>query len=168
MTRKLLKIAIIGALYTTLTFISAPLSFGIIQFRISEALCLLPLFVPNSVWGITFGCFASNLIGFFIGFNPTGLIDALVGTLATFLAGVLTYLIGKMFKKKIFYFLLAPLPPVILNAVFVGAELTFVFKGSFIANALSVAIGEAVVCYILGSMVIVALSKNNTYKKYLS
>lgn len=165
MVKKLMKISLIGALYTALTFISAPFSFGMIQFRLSEILCLLPLFSPISVLGVTFGCFASNLIGFFIGINPTGILDALIGTFATFSAGVLTYLIGKLFASKKIRIALAPLPPVLLNGLLIGAELTFIFKGSFIINALSVAIGETVICYGLGMVLISILIKNDFYKK---
>ena len=59
---KLVKIALIGALYTALTMAIAPLAYGTVQFRISEALTLLPLFSPLGIWGVTFGCFLCNLL----------------------------------------------------------------------------------------------------------
>ena len=164
MTKKLTTIALIGALYTALTFVSAPFSFGAIQLRLSEALCILPLFSPISVLGLTFGCLISNLIGFFTGFNPLGLIDALVGTSATLIGAVLTYLIGKFVRKKAFLYILAPLPPILANGFIVGAELYFLFKGSYLFHFFSVAIGEAIILYILGSMLISVLSKRNIFK----
>ena len=69
--QSLAQIALIGALYTILTLISGPLAFGtsagIVQVRISEALTLLPLFSPIGIWGVTFGCFLSNIVGFLWG-----------------------------------------------------------------------------------------------------
>ena len=92
---QMVQIALIGALYTVLTLVVAPISFSTVQFRISEALTLLPLFSPVGIWGVAFGCFFSNLLGFLLGMNPIGLIDALVGTTATLLAGLIAHWIGK-------------------------------------------------------------------------
>ena len=173
-TNKLVQIAIIGALYTVLTFVSAPLSFGTVQFRLSEVLTLLPLFSPLSIWGLTFGCFFSNIIGFVTGLNPIGLIDAVVGTGATLLAALVTYAIGRLpDSKRLVKYILAPLPPVVFNGIIVGLELTFVFSGEFIwgafwGNALSVAIGEAVICYLLGLIMVGVLYRNDFYKKFFA
>ena len=170
-TNKLVQIAVIGALYTVLTFASGQLAFGTVQFRLSEVLTLLPLFSPVSIWGLVFGCFFSNVIGFMTGINPIGLIDALVGTGATLLAALITYAIGRLpDSKRVLKYIFAPLPPVIFNGIIVGLELTFVFSGEFIweafwANLLSVAIGEAVVCYLLGLIMVGVLYRNDFYKK---
>lgn len=170
-TNKLVQIAVIGALYTVLTFLSGQLAFGTVQFRLSEVLTLLPLFSPVSIWGLVFGCFFSNVIGFMTGINPIGLIDALVGTGATLLAALVTYAIGRLpDSKRVLKYIFAPLPPVIFNGIIVGLELTFVFSGEFIweafwANLLSVAIGEAVVCYLLGLIMVGVLYRNDFYKK---
>lgn len=168
---KLVQTAIIGALYTALTFLSGPLAFGTIQFRLSEVLTLLPLFSPISIWGLVFGCFFSNIVGFATGLNPIGLIDAAAGTGATLLAAAVTYAIGRIFiKNRLLQYLLAPLPPVIFNGIIVGLELTYIFSGKFIweafwANALSVAIGETAVCYLLGLILVGVLYRNDLYKK---
>ncbi len=164
MTKKITTIAIIGALYTALTFISAPFSFGVIQLRLSEALCILPLFSPITVFGLTFGCLISNLLGFVMGINPLGLIDAIVGTTATLLGAVFTYLIGKYIKKKALIYILAPLPTILFNGFLVGGELYFIFKGSYLLHFISVVSGEAIILYVLGSMLISVLSKRNIFK----
>ena len=169
-TKTLVQISLIGALYTVLTLASGPLAFGtsagIIQFRISEALTLLPLFSPViGTWGIVFGCFLSNIVGFFMGSNLLGLIDAPVGTLATLLAALLTCLIGKAAMPRAVRWLLAPVPPVLFNGLIVGWELSFVFHTPFGLNFLSVAIGEAAVCYTLGIALCVALRRNDFYKR---
>jgi uncharacterized membrane protein len=168
-TQTLVQISLIGALYTVLTLISGPLAFGspagVIQLRISEAFTLLPLFSPIGIWGVTFGCFLSNLVGFFMGTNLLGLIDAPLGTAATLIAAWLTYLIGQMPVKQTAKFLFAPVPPVLVNGLIVGFELTFVFQTPFSLNFLSVIVGEAAVCYTLGILLCVVLRRNDFYKK---
>ncbi len=170
-TNKLVQIAVIGALYTALTFVSGPLAFGTVQFRLSEVLTLLPLFSPVSIWGLVFGCFFSNVIGFLTGLNPIGLIDAVAGTSATLLAALATYAIGRVFgQNRLMQSILAPLPPVVFNGIIVGLELTLVFNGSLIwgpfwGNLLSVAAGEAVVCYLPGLVMVGVLYRNDFYRK---
>lgn len=180
-THRMVQIALIGALYTVLTLAVAPLSFGAVQFRVSEALVLLPLFSSVGIWGVTFGCFFSNLLGFLLGTNPLGVVDAFVGTTATLSAAVMTWLIGRcVFSKnerhcRMVRMLLGPVPAVVMNALLVGLELAVVFGGEpgqsfgyiFAFNALSVALGEAIVCYTLGLMLCGVLGRNDLYKKLL-
>ena len=85
------KTAMIAAIYTVVSLVLAPFSFGNIQVRMAEALTILPLIYEPSIWGVTLGCFLTNLIGAAMGVNPTGMLDAVVGTLATFLAAWCTY-----------------------------------------------------------------------------
>ena len=169
-TKTLVQISLIGALYTVLTLVSGPLAFGTaagtVQLRLSEALTLLPLFSPFvGTWGVVFGCFLSNLVGFFMGTNVLGLLDAPIGTFATLLAALLTCLIGKKVQNRAARYLLAPIPPVLLNGLIVGWELTFVFGTPFALNFFSVAVGEAAVCYTLGILLCMALSRNELYRK---
>ena len=81
-TRELTTLALIGAIYATLTIVLAPISYGNIQFRISEALCLLPIVYPKSKWGLFVGCIIANIL------NPTGanIFDIVFGSIATFIA----------------------------------------------------------------------------------
>ena len=149
--KNLTAAALIAALYTALTLIVAPLSFGPVQIRLSEALT-----VPPAVWGLSLGCFLSNLIGFLMGANPLGLIDSAIGTLATLLAAVCVYYMGKALKGKGLLYL-APLPPIIFNGIIIGLELSYFYIGdmSFVPVLLTcvyVAIGEILPCYI-GSFV---------------
>ena len=168
-TKILVQISLIGALYTVLTLVSGPLAFGtsagIVQLRLSEALTLLPLFSPVvGLWGVTFGCFLSNLAGFLMGTNMLGLIDAPIGTLATLIAALLTYWIGKSGLPAVGKFLLAAVPPVLVNGLVVGLELTFVYHTPFALNFFSVAVGEAAVCYTLGMLLCTVLNRNSFYK----
>lgn len=112
-TRKIALAAIIGATYAALTIGLAPISYGPVQFRVSEVLCILPYFLPCTAWGLFAGCAAANLIG-------GGVLDIVFGSLATFVAALLTAHIGKR-KHTIANSLMGCLPPVLLNAVIVGA-----------------------------------------------
>ena len=173
---RLVKIALIGALYTALTLVIAPLSFSTVQFRISEALTLLPLFSPLGIWGVTFGCFLSNLLGFLLGTNPIGLIDAVCGTLATLIAhriGRISFASMEVGKARLVRALLAPVPVVVSNGLIVGLELALVFGGNpgeslpyiWMFQGVSVAIGEIVICYTLGMLLTFALYRADLYKK---
>ena len=179
-TLKMVQTALIGALYTALTIAFAPFSFGSVQFRVSEALTLLPLFSVTGIWGVTFGCFFSNLLGFLLGTNPLGVVDAFVGTAATLSAAMLTHLIGKCSfsaiekRNRLVRALLAPLPVIVMNALLVGAELAVIFGGPgesfgaiFAFQAASVALGEVLVCYTLGMLLCGVLYRNDLYKKLL-
>ena len=161
--------AMIAALYTALTLIVAPISYGPLQFRISEALTVLPAVCPPAIIGLTLGCAISNIIGFVMGANPLGLVDAALGSVATLLAALVTAYIGKK-CKGISLYLLAPLPPVIFNGLIVGAELAFLVMGGFtplnmLLSFCYVAFGELVVCYIGGNTLLKGGKK--FFDKYL-
>ena len=80
--RQLTTAAVVGALYAALTLLSSAfgIAFGPIQFRVSEALCVLPFLLPETAWGLFVGCWVANLI------SPYGALDMVVGSLATQLA----------------------------------------------------------------------------------
>lgn len=169
-TKKMVNIAMIGALYAVITLAISPIAYGPVQFRVSEMLTVLPLFTPLAIPGLTLGCVLSNLIGALMGLNPTGYIDALIGSLATLIAAIMSYYIGKSSKTWVKY-AFVPLPPVIINALIIGAELTFLFNGgeafakAYVANATSVFIGQFTICYTLGILLMVTLNRKELYKK---
>lgn len=155
--KQLSRAAVIAALYVALCFFLKPISFGVIQFRVSEALCILPIFMPEAICGLFIGCFLSN----FLGGTSVVLLDAILGSLTTLIAA---YLTRRMYKStKNFY--LALLPPVILNALIVGTYLPFIYMQDTISvpivlwSIFSVFLGEAVVIFLLGYPLAKALSK---------
>lgn len=165
--------AVIAALYCALTFVIAPLEFGVFQFRISEVLTVLPLFSPAAIPGLAIGCALSNIIGAMVGINPIGLIDAIFGTSATLFAALCTYAIGKC-RLRWPKYLFAPLPPVLFNGLIIGFELAWVsvpmdgaFAAAFLSYAASVAVGELVVCYLLGILLMLVLYHKDSRGKYL-
>ena len=152
--------ALVGALYVALCYFGNifGLNFGIFQCRFAEALTVLPFLCPATAWGLFAGCVLSNLL------SPYGLPDLIFGSLATLLAGLLT---ARCRSKW-----LAPLPPVLLNGLIVGALLawyetgfTAAFPGVFLFNALSVGISELLVCCILGLPLLAVLTKTGIFSK---
>lgn len=168
-TRDFTRIAMIAAIYTALCFVPglSLIAFGQIQVRIAEALTLLPLIDKRSIWGVTLGCFIANILGVMFGLNPTGIIDSIVGTSATFLAAVCTYRFRNI--KTFGIPLLSCLMPVIFNFFFVGCELAFLFMpdnillGTLI-NGTYVAVGE-LIAVTVGWFLIKALEKTELFKE---
>jgi uncharacterized membrane protein len=154
-TKFLAEAALIGTIYFILTAIPglSAISFGPIQIRVSEMLTVLPFIMPSAIPGLTVGCFLSNLI-----LSPMKW-DILFGTSATLLAAVCTYLLSKCNFKGARY--IAPLPPVLFNAVIVGLELKYFLFDSLplYLNMLFVGAGQIVSCYILGLPLLHAMER---------
>ena len=158
-TKFLVRAAAVAAIYVALTYLAGlmNLAYGPVQFRFSEALTVLPFLLPEAVPGLFIGCVVSNLI------SPYGALDLVVGSLATLLAAFWT---GKCRNRY-----LAPLPPVICNAVLVGAMIAWyevgssaLFPPAFAYNALTVGAGEAAVCYLLGLPLVRVLENRGALK----
>ena len=141
--------ALIAALYVALTYFQNLLipnsATWAIQFRASEALCVLALFTPAAIPGLTIGCLLFNIS--FAGALP---MDPVVGTLASLLATTAMYLTRRTTIKG--YPLPSLLMPALFNALLVGWELELYIDGGFWMNAIYVAIGEAAVLLTLGSV----------------
>lgn len=151
-TKKLVQGALIGALYAALTLAAAPISFGLMQVRVSEALCILPFFTSAAVPGLFIGCLVANLAGGAV------LYDVVFGSLATLLAALLT----RWFKKRGFSKWLAPLPAVVVNALIVGSLMTLVYlpgEVTYLAGSAYVGAGQAIACYGLGMPLLYVLER---------
>jgi len=137
---------IIAALYAVLTIVFAPISYGEIQVRISELLCVLPFFTPVAIPGLFIGCLIANL------FSISGMVwsDVVFGSLATLLGAICAYLLGRLNSKH--WIWLAPLPEVLFNTIAVPLVIKYGYgsvTGLFMI-ALFVFIGEVISCYVLG------------------
>lgn len=161
-TRKIAYAGLLAALYVALTYAQNFLLPGTtsmaIQFRASEALCVMAFYSPSAIWGLTVGCLLFNISN--AGALP---LDWLVGTLATFLATGAMYLTRKITLKNIPF--LGLLMPAIFNALLVGWELTFYVGGGFWLNALYVALGELGVLLVLGTILHVVMTQRGLDKK---
>ncbi len=155
--------AIIAALYAVLTLCLAPLSFGPVQFRLSEALTVLPILTSAAVPGLALGCLLSNIIGMSMGVTLP--VDILFGTAATLLAAVCTRLLRNTAKIGTVP-VLSFLSPVVFNALIVGAELALFFgAGTFLYCAAAVGVGELVVVFIPGTVLLLSLRKTKLFSR---
>ena len=142
--RSLCMSAVIAALYAALTLLLAPISYGPIQLRLSEALTLLPMVLPQAVPGLFVGCLIANLY--------TGMLtDIIFGSLATLLAAVCTYLL----RRKPF---LAAACPVISNGVIVGLVLSLSFHLPVALTMAEVAVGE-IGAVVIGMLILGSLKR---------
>jgi uncharacterized membrane protein len=140
--------AIIAALYTVLVFIFQYSSFGPVQFRIAEALTILPYFTPAAIPGVTIGCFLSALL------TAADPIDMVFGSLATLIAAVLSY---KLRRHKF----LVPIPPIVVNAIVIPWVLRFAYGEAqpIPVMMLSVGAGEVAAVGVLGLVLLFALDR---------
>ena len=161
-TRFLAQAGMIAALYVVLThlqnFVWPESTSFAIQFRLSEALCVLAVMTPAAIPGLTIGCLVYNLT--YIGALT---LDWLIGSAATLLAALSMWGLRKVTIKG--YPLLAFLMPALWNALLVGWELTVYIGDTFALNAVYVAIGEVTVLLILGSVLFFALRKRHLDQK---
>ena len=141
---------VIAALYVVLTLIAKFLGLdsGQIQLRLSEALCVLPVFLPAAVPGLTVGCLLANILCGNIFW------DVIFGTLATLLGAVGT----RMLRNRP---LLALLPPILANTVIVPFVLAYAYglPGGVPLFMLTVGMGEVLSCGVLGRVLWKALDK---------
>ncbi len=166
--------AVVAAAYIGLVAAVPFISFGAIQFRIAEALTILPFFWPEAIFGVTIGCLVSNILW------GLGIVDIVFGTLATLIAALLTWWLGR--TKKIW---LGAIPPIVINGLIVGFYLPVligavqiptgigafseVFGGfqlaAFLATGGYVALGELGVLAILGLPFAYALNKRGLLER---
>lgn len=153
-TKRICRAAVIAALYAALTMALAPISYGPFQCRISEALTVLPLFFPEAIVGLTLGCLISNIIG-------NGILDIIFGTLATLLAAITTYFIGKMVRNKTGKLILGELPPIIYNAIIVPFTFLAIaeLKEAYFINLLWVGLGQLAAIGVGGTIIYFAVLK---------
>lgn len=154
--------AIIAALYAVLTHMQNLLLPGsatwAIQCRLSEMLCVLALFTPAAIPGLTVGCLLFNIT-----FSAALPLDFVLGTLATFLAATSMWAMRRITVRN--YPLPALLMPALFNALLVGWELSVYLGGAFLLNAVYVALGELIVLLVFGSAFYWLIKKRNLDKR---
>lgn len=136
MVQKIAFSALIAALYAGLTLALAPISYGPVQFRVAEALTLLPFCMAEAIPGLFIGCMIANFWGGF------GLLDVVFGSTATLAAAWLTYKTPSLW--------LAAVPPVIVNAVVVGGYLGVITETPLYLSMGYIGLSQAAVCFVLG------------------
>ena len=157
--KRLTRGAAIAALYVLLTLLTSVfgLSSGVIQIRLSEALCILPLFMPEAIPGLFIGCILANALSGCLFW------DVVFGSLATLIGAIGAYLLRRLPTRLSF---LATLPTILANALIVPPVLMIVY-GSEIALYLlffSVLISEVICAGGLGTVLALYLSKSKLLK----
>lgn len=147
-TRYIAQVGIIASLYAAVTIALAPISYGPIQVRISEALTVLPYLTPAAIPGLFVGCVVANIYG------GLGIYDIVGGSLCTLLAAFLTYLLARTRKP-----ILAPLPPILVNALGVSLYLHFLFQLPYWVTVAYIAVGEIGACFVLGYPLLLIILK---------
>lgn len=155
-TKQVAFCGILAAVYAALTIATAAFAYGPIQFRLADALCILPFFLPFSTWGLFIGCVIANL------FSTVSALDIVIGSLATLLGCLMTSRVKNPY--------LAPLPTIVCNTVLVGAMLAWVYMPEnlllgFATMGAQVLIGEAAVLYVLGLPLLLVLRRGNVLER---
>ena len=158
-TRRLAMAGLIAAVYTAATFMLPIPPYLGIQFRVAEAMTVLPFLFPAATPGLFVGCIIVNL------FSPFPL-EVVCGSAATLIACLLTQHLPNRW--------LAPLPPVLCNAVIVGAEIAWYEVGfgpgffqAYAYNAFTVGLGELIACVVLGELLLMALPRVPSLRPFI-
>ncbi len=144
-THFILRATMIAALYISITYALAPISYGPLQFRLSEALTVLPILYPEAIYGLFVGTLIANIFG------GLGVWDIFGGSLATLIAAWLTYRFGST--------IWAYLSPIIVNSFIVGGYLSILYAMPFWFTILSIGFSEAIIVFAIGYPLIVVLKK---------
>ena len=155
-TIRIARTAVIAALYVALSLAVFPIASGAIQIRISEALCLLPLFFPEAIIGVTIGCVLTNLI--------TGCVvyDIILGSVITLVAAVLTYFTGKLLKSTWLKITVGGIFPCILNALFLPLIWILCYGALeyvYIIQVLLILAGEVASVYVVGTPLVLFINR---------
>ena len=147
--------ALIAALYVVLTLTFAPISFGPLQLRVSEALIILPMFTAAAVPGLFAGCLLANILGGAV------IWDVIFGSLATLIGAVGTYFLGRKVSKW-----LSPVPPIVANTLIIPFVLQYAYgvPDGIPFLMLTVGAGEVLSCGVLGLLLLNAIEP---VKKYI-
>lgn len=150
------RIGLLAAVYAVLTMLPplSGLSYGPVQVRVSEALTVLPYVAPWAVWGLYFGCILGNLASPFLAWDVT------IGALATFFAAYATRKMPRAY--------LAPLPPVIVNALAVSAYVARLSGIPYWLTAFYIASGETVATFGIGYPLLLIIERNPKLKEFIS
>ena len=141
--------ASIAAIYVVVTLVLAPISYGALQIRISEALTILPYFTPAAVPGLFIGCIIAN-------FNsPLGVIDVVFGSLASLIAALIT---SRIRDKR-----WVPLPSIIVNALMIPFVLKYTLGIPYFVNMVWIALGQTIACYGLGYPLLLLLQRKKIF-----
>ena len=155
-TKKLARAGIIASLYVILSLITFPVASGAIQFRLSEALCILPLLFIEAVPALFIGCALSNLI------TGCAIFDVIFGSVITLVAAALTFLFGKIIKNLPLKIIIGGVFPVALNAFLLPLIWVWCYGAleyMYFLQAAFLIVSQSVSIYALGTPLYLAVDK---------
>ena len=149
--------AVVAALYTVLSYLTQSMQIAFFQIRPAEALCVLPLFMPEAVGGLFIGCIISNLI---CGCLP---LDVVFGSLATLIGALCAFWLSRLPRK---YKWCATIPTILSNAAIIPPILIFEYGSTdaYFFLLLTVFVGELISAGILGSLLYYALERTRLFR----
>ena len=147
-TKEIVLGAVIAALYVALTLPFAPIAYGPVQFRIAEALTVLPYFTPAAVPGVTLGCLLSNIL------MGSPLPDIVFGTIATLIGAIFSY------RLRVHKYLVC-VPPIVANALIIPWVLKFAYGVPDLVPVMmfTVGLGEVLAVGVLGNIFLLSLER---------
>ena len=156
-TKIIVRAGLIAGLYVVLSLLTMPIASGAIQFRLSEALTILPLFFAEAIPALFVGCMLSNLI--------TGCmaLDIILGSVITLVASALTFLVGKLIKSSVLRILLGGFFPVVLNAFFLPILWIIIYGAIeyvYLLQVLFLLISQSISIYGVGTTLYLAIKKH--------
>ena len=156
-TKIIVRAGLIAGLYVVLSLLTMPIASGAIQFRLSEALTILPLFFVEAIPALFVGCMLSNLI--------TGcmVLDIILGSTITLVAGALTFLVGKLIKGTALRILVGGFFPVVLNAFFLPILWILIYGAIeyvYLLQVLFLLISQSISIYGVGPTLYLAIKKH--------
>ncbi|MGM9886900.1 MAG: QueT transporter family protein [Lactococcus sp.] len=154
------KIGLVAAIYVVLTVMPPlnNLAYGPLQFRLSEILNFLPFYNKKYIWGVTLGCFVSNLFS-----SNIAVVDMVVGTGQTLICLLIGVWLFDRYKKQYFgpfnrAFVYFAVFDAIFGMAIIAAELLLVYKTPFFFMWGTIAAGEFLVL-LIGALIIDQLGK---------
>lgn len=158
----------VAAVYTAISFAVPVLSFGPLQIRFAEVLCILAIFDKKYILGVSLGCLLTNYIGAMMGLNLLGYADVIFGTFATYVSVEFIWRLRHVKYKG--FPLLSMLMPCVVNGVIIGAELAWVifpssFLSAWIIQGFYVFMGEFVACVVIGWLIFPKLKELKIFVK---
>lgn len=144
----MVQAAMIAAIYIVLTLMLIPLGYGPVQFRVSEALCILPYFTPAAIPGVFIGCLLSNALGGAV------ILDVIFGSLASLIGAVGSYLLRRWRWAVC-------IPPIVSNTLIIPWVLRFAYGNDQIIPYMmvTVGIGEVLAISVLGNLLMLSLER---------
>ncbi len=167
-TLRMTNIAAIATIYVVISLVLNVLSFGPIQIRIAEVLIIAAIISVDGIYGVTLGCFFTNLIGSGLGFSALGIVDVVGGTFLTLLAAIMAYYFRSHKTKKTDLPILSLMMPVIFNMIGLPFIFAYVlhdglYASLYFSEMFFIFVGQFISCVILGVIVYKALYKQFNY-----